>query len=586
MSRATWPARPERWRAGLATAFRHERTPRIGFVLAAVAAFALLIYLGRSLTFYNDEWTFILERRDLSLDDLVRPHNEHWSTFLVLWYGSLFSIFGLTSYLPYLAALLVLHVIVAWGVFRLAERAAGGWVALGLAGLMLFLGSGHQNLYWAFQAGFVGATAAGTWALVALRGLGGTRSVLPAAILLTVAVAIVGIGLFFVAACAALIVADGTWRRRWLAVAVPTVVYAAWFVLVGRGVVSHHRDPFTAEALASVPAYVVRGLEWSVGAMTGWGPEVGRILVVLAAVAVGWIVMRGGRPSPLVLAAGAGVLALYAVTGLVRAQFGVDQATEARYTYVAAALLLPAIGAALGAWIGRALSWRHAVLLPLLPVALLANGYALLPGKVGFQERADFTRAYVEVVTSHRDAPAVIESQGIFPFPAPAELLRLIAAYGSPLSDRWFPSVAPATTPELRDQALAGMLAAGVVIERTAEAATGAGALAVLTAQHVSWTTDGTSCVAIETSGAAPSVTLRLQEADDLTVRAGSGGVLSVALGLETVPQAALATGPIEAGMTYLVRLPDLGPEPSWTVRLDLPAVRGPTTVCSSDAAD
>jgi hypothetical protein len=601
----------QRWRPRLAALLGDERTPRIGFVLAALVAFALLIYLGRSLIFYNDEWTFIVERRDLSLDDLMRPHNEHWSLFLVLGYGAMFWLFGLASYLPYLAVLLALHILVAWGVFRLVEREAGGWVALGLATLMLFLGSGHQNLFWAFQVGFVGATAAGTWALVALRaadpGLGSRSGVPLAAILLTVAVATQGIGLFFLVAVATLIVADGTGRRRWPAVAVPAVAYVAWYVLLGRGEIAHHRDPFTPDALASVPAYLLRGLEWSVGAVVGWGPDVGRVLVVLAAVAIGWTVSRGGRPSPLVLAACAGVVAQYAVTGLVRAQFGTDQATEARYTYVAAAFMLPAVGTALGRTVDTALAareagnryagkprprrvlrdarWRLAMLVPVLAIALLANSYSLRPGKATFQERADFTRAYVEVIAAHADAPAIVDSQGIFPYPRPTEMLRLAAAHGSPISDRWVPSVVRTTTPELRDQALTGMLAAWIEVGQRQEP-TG-GPIQVLETQHVAWMARGTACAEVEAIGAAPSMRLQMDASDDLAVQAGVGGTLSVALGLEAAPGSPLATADTEAGESYLIQMPDLEPGARWTVRVDLPGVRGqPTTVCSADTAD
>jgi hypothetical protein len=272
------------------------------------------------------------------------------------------------------------------------------------------------------------------------------------------------------------------------------------------------------------------------------------------------------------------------LNGLVRAQFGVDQATEGRYTYVAAALMLPALGGALGIWVGRQPAWRHAALLPLLVVALLANGYGLLSGKVPFQERANFTRAYVEVVTSHADAPAVLASEGIFPYPAPPALLRLTADHGSPLTDRWMPSVVRTTTPELRDQALSGIVAASVSVEQPSEAPT-SGNLEVVTAHHVVWTSSGTACVEAEASGAAPSVTVRLEATDDLSVQAGASGVLSVALGLEASPQTPIATADVEAGTTHLVRLPDMEPGSSWSVRLDLPAYRGLTSVCSADPA-
>jgi hypothetical protein len=141
------------------------------------------------------------------------------------------------------------------------------------------------------------------------------------------------------------------------------------------------------------------------------------------------------------------------------------------------------------------------------------------------------------------------------------------------------------TTPELRDQALSGIVAASVSVEQPSAAPTG-GTVEVLTAHHVVWTTNGTACVEVEASGAAPSVTVRLEGTDDLSVQAGASGVLSVALGLEAAPQTPIATADVEAGTTHLVRLPDMDPETRWTVRLDLPAYRGLTSVCSADPAD
>src|SRR4029077_14877446 len=94
------------------------------------------------------------------------PHNEHWSTVPVLVCRALVETVGLGSYMPYLALLIGIHLLVAALVFVLVQRSCGGWLALAASVDVLFLGSGFENLYWAFQIGFVGALAAGLAAIL------------------------------------------------------------------------------------------------------------------------------------------------------------------------------------------------------------------------------------------------------------------------------------------------------------------------------------------------------------------------------------------------------------------------------------
>ena len=51
---------------------------------------ALLLYLGRSFTFWLDEWRFI--QFDGGLTDYFRPHFEHWPTFPLALYRATFSV--------------------------------------------------------------------------------------------------------------------------------------------------------------------------------------------------------------------------------------------------------------------------------------------------------------------------------------------------------------------------------------------------------------------------------------------------------------------------------------------------------------
>ena len=62
-----------------------------------------------------------------------------------------------------------MHSAAVGGVFVLLARRLPPWAALVGVVPLLVLGSGYENLLWAFQIGFVGSVAAGTWGLVALE---------------------------------------------------------------------------------------------------------------------------------------------------------------------------------------------------------------------------------------------------------------------------------------------------------------------------------------------------------------------------------------------------------------------------------
>src|SRR4029453_15649606 len=73
----------------------------IPFVVIALVSGAVLLYLGRSLTFWEDEWRSITFQGGLL--DYLRPVNQHWSTIPLALYRLTFRFVGLPSYLPYLA---------------------------------------------------------------------------------------------------------------------------------------------------------------------------------------------------------------------------------------------------------------------------------------------------------------------------------------------------------------------------------------------------------------------------------------------------------------------------------------------------
>ena len=294
-------------------------------VAVAIGALLVLVWLGRDMTFYHDEYTFIL-LRDLSLPGIFAPHNEHLSATLVVLYRLLIGSVGLGSYWPYLGVTFALHTAVAAIVYVVVRREASPAWALGAMLVMLLFGAGGDDILWAFQSGTVGATAAGLAALV----IAPRRPAL-AAILLTIALATSGVGLAFLVGTAVHLAL--TRRRALVWLILPVSLYLAWYLAYGHSGISALRSP----SLEGVPEYVLSGLTASAaGALGTTAPIVGAAVLLALAFGLG----RARGISPVVLASLAASVAFFSIAGLVRAQLGPEQATASRYVYVAAPGLL------------------------------------------------------------------------------------------------------------------------------------------------------------------------------------------------------------------------------------------------------
>src|SRR4051794_3511224 len=119
-----------------------------------VAATVLALRLGRSTSFYFDDWTFIQDRRAWDLDALLAPHNEHLSLVPVLVYKLLFEIAGIESYTPYRVIGLLVHALVVVLLFLYARRRVGDLAALAAAAVVAVLGQAWPDVLWPFPIGF------------------------------------------------------------------------------------------------------------------------------------------------------------------------------------------------------------------------------------------------------------------------------------------------------------------------------------------------------------------------------------------------------------------------------------------------
>ena len=554
---------------------------RTGVIFAAGASMAVLLYLGRNSTFFGDEWTFIDTRWPLTVDGLMRPHNEHWSLLLVLVYSAVFSVVGMHSYLPYLAVLLLLHLTVAAALFRLVRGAAGLPLAACCTSVFVFFGSGYENLFWAFQIGFVGSTAAGTWALVVAmkRGVSPSRWLL-VALLLTAAVATQGVGLFFVASVLVYLVADSRPRKEvTVSIGPPIVIYAVWFLAYGTSAVGVHRDPFTLDAVRGIPEFIVTGGTATVAAVTGLGPGPGLVgFVVLVGAAVLSLYHR--RHDPLAIACVAGLAAQFVLIGLVRGQLGLELATSSRYLYVSSVFILVAAGSL----IARPAQWHRFMpiaIAPILATAFAWNIPLMLEGRTHFADRGSETRAVVDLMARGVYPSITQPSRPVFPLPGPARLRELIESHGSPAEDVLMPGRSPSPADAL-DRAVFRLAIDDIVMDQVTALPP------ELTAVNVGHTNDfrlerTSDCAELKVVGADPWVQLTVPGSSRLFVSTDYNGELKVFLGLYALPQeAASTTFEIHANGAYRISLPDLG-NVDWRVRLDPPAQSTTLRVCAAD---
>ncbi len=315
------------------------------FAAVEVGAFALWMTLARHEWFFTDEWAFLADRELGSIEDLFRDHNSHWSTVPIVMYRLLWSLFGLRTYLPYLAVVAALHLACA-AMLRVVMRRAGAgpWVATVAASAFALLGTGYQDIVWAFQIGFDAALLLGLVALVLADLDGGLahRDVF-ALVACVGALASSSVGLVMAGAVTLAVLV----RRGWQIALVYGVTlggtYAIWWFSIGHeGAKNAHPSP---EDLAR---FVQIGVGAAFGAL-GQAAVVGALLAalaiagaVLAVRTVPWSTIRRRWAAPFALALGA--LVFLVLSGYARVEgLGSGFARASRYVHIVVALLLPLI---------------------------------------------------------------------------------------------------------------------------------------------------------------------------------------------------------------------------------------------------
>lgn len=338
---------------------------------ALVCAGAFVLWVGREMNFLEDEWAFVIGRRENDLDAFLEPHNEHLMLVPAAAFKALFATVGIGDYWPYLLVVLLAHLLCVVLVFELARKRVGSLAAALLSAPVLAFGPGWEVLLFAINIGFLGSTVAGLGAMVALD-RGTRRGDLVAAVLLAVSLASSTLGLCFALGAAVEVLWREDRRRRvWIA-ALPLAAYGVWYLAFNLD--PDRQGPLT---VLDAPSFALHAAGGALSALYGLplGVETaGRsyhsaieLLSYLAlAAAVFALVHRVRRigVTPRLAMLVTTLLSFWLLTGVARGYS--EQWYAGRYVYPGAVLIL-----VLAAEAGRGLKLPRRALAVAAPVAIL-----------------------------------------------------------------------------------------------------------------------------------------------------------------------------------------------------------------------
>ena len=557
--------------------------PELPFVLVGALCGVVLLYLGRGLTFYNDEWRWIAF--DGGLIDYFRPHNEHWSTIPLLIYRGTFHFVELHSYLPYLAAVVAMHLAAVSGAYVLMRRRLPPLPSTLLALPLALLGVGGENLFWAFQTGFVGSVAFGLWALVVVERSSRYASLATSALLLC-SLMCSGMGLVMVIAVFMRTILDPGIRSRAASVVVPLVALVAWFTLVGHEVDPTYRPEPAGPLDAAV--FTVRGAGRITQAMIGLdlvpaGLAVG-VACFVALCVVGLMSHRRGPARPLALASLVSLLSLYALLGVTRAGLGADYTDKSRYMYVAAFLLVIAVADLVPRSILRLPRERRAMVLAgvvglVFVTGLVGNVERVFKARDDFEQTSDVTRAFVSLAVAHEGEPWIDPNARFALTLPPRELTQTVARHEFPLDGEFVPTLRSAPNIEARDFAVLLLVGDRFHVEPPVPATVPL----ELRASGTSGTSvrqDSEGCLRVRSSGptGAAKVDARVRGGTRIRAWSSSGDVVFLRLSRGTPPYRGLEVA-LQSRDARDVVIPDLqGP---WDLSVAAKGLSGRLTLCA-----
>jgi hypothetical protein len=528
----------------------------LGVALAA-AAIVLLDY-SSGLSFFQDSWEFLMNRRGFEADAFLLPHNEHIVVIPAAISQALLRIFGMSSARPEFVTLIAFLLASAALVFVYVRRRVGAWLALVAAVLLLFLGPAWQVLLWPFEIGFVGSFAFGVAMLLALD-RGGRRWDLAACAFLVLSIGFSSLGVAFAVGAAV----DVLQRRRslglrriWVA-AVPLLLYAAWYAGWGHDAEGH----FSVHNVFVSPLFVLKSSVASLDSLLALSTiadeAVGRSRWGYAVLAILIVLILYGRRRKWVVSPRVWPIAAAAATFWFLAAFNYFPGREAwssRYLYAGAAfILLIAADLLRGVRLPR---WALSVAAALAVVVAVVNLVPLREGRDFLRSQTVLTRADlggIEIAERTVDpsfelTPEIAGTSFLNEIEA-GNYLTAVDEYGS-----------PAYTPAALDGAAeAGRVQADVVLANALPVTIEFGA------QAGAGIAAGKRCRVIPVGPSAPALPLR---AGTTRIELAPGPAATIGLRRFARGEYPLEAEGAAGGSTTLLRIPRDGAARPWRLQL------------------
>lgn len=350
-----------------------ERLERMSwklFAAAAVAATALILWLGRGRSFSADELIWFMQAPDFDPSSALEPHVGHLILTTRLVYEAIYSTVGV-DYLTFRVLTMATVVLTAGLFFVYAGRRIGRLAALAPSLILLIFGSDADHLLSGNGFTVVGALACGLGALLALDRDDRRGDVLACA-LLCLGIATYTVALAFVVGTAvSILLRDDRWRRAWIVV-IPVAIYGAWW-LWALGSSSSSESQVALTDVVLFPSWAFQSLSVALSALVGLDypfggsmPQLGPTLALAAIVGLGWRLWR--EPAPRMLWSALGIAgALWMMGAISRTLVRVPDSS--RYLYPTAVVVL-----IVAAWAVAGMRWRRSALIALFLVA--ATGMA------------------------------------------------------------------------------------------------------------------------------------------------------------------------------------------------------------------
>lgn len=248
-------------------AIRAKNPATLLLAAAMVAAGVIIVVLGSKVTFVLDDWTYILYRRDFSVDAFLGPANEHLVAGAVAIWKLLLSGFGMGSIVPFRVTSTAIFLLGDWFLFVWLRRRLGQWPALLMTVPVVFMGAAFEDLFWFSSITFLGSLTGGLGMLVALDRRDRSGDAL-ACIALVATMLFSSVWVPFAAGAALDILLhrdERDWRRRAYIVLVPAVLWILWYIGWGHDAESS----VSLHNLGETPLFVLNAFGAAIASLLG-----------------------------------------------------------------------------------------------------------------------------------------------------------------------------------------------------------------------------------------------------------------------------------------------------------------------------